>query len=735
MLSRSGLDWSGETAPRAWRAREFAALVALCVLVCVSCEDAEFDEEVAVSHASQALAEPAASVAAEARDEVILDSGEFGVVESGRNGVAEYVRAVEWRMTEGIGEPLRDRPVYDGDSEPVRAVLKDPDGFTQDGVLYDSNGMAHAYIDLVGIYDEMMSAAGPRDQTATDAGMAARELHREFRRRWVEEQRPRMQEVLAECGVEVREICWSSATVSAEVDQRMYDCLVRSEFVDRVSLSETPEIVQDAAGAEMRDAIRAITMNNLGLNGQFGSKRAGGGPLRIAIVDVSPFNPLHPVWLTGLNGSGRLVGRFQCVGGGSCDEGGDMSTAWGQHGTQMAFQAVGSLLQGQATGFPGGGTAAQHDRSGVATQAEFYYYQAPAFRDALEHMRDETRPDVISVSLAFNCGATAWCDASADCNSVNGVIRDLVDDGTVIFQAAGNNATANPAECRVLHPGFRTEVVAVGNLSFLEGSDYGASVRRASSGRGVVSTRLNSNESVSTVGVDIMMPGSRRFVPSGLSGFHDANGSGGTSTATPRAAAMAALLRQSLSLITSASVANNARYIMVNLLLSGDASDGTASGYSMSSVTRDAGFGRFHAQWFNNVASGVSSPFLGAPWKWGTNAFPVTQGNTTAWQVGGPGPESTLTTEYRLAVLWDEEDLLSTNDIVVEVWNTCPTPAGSPPVWIMEDSSYNLTKRIVLNASQVAGNCLEVRLRGYQVDGTAYVYVADMLRSGTPEWQ
>ena len=173
---------------------------------------------------------------------------------------------------------------------------------------------------------------------------------------------------------------------------------------------------------------------------------------------------------------------------------------------------------------------------------------------------------------------------------------------------------------------------------------------------------------------------------------------------------------------------------MVNLMLSGDGSNGTAAGNSFSTVDRSTGFGRLHAQWFNSLASGVSSPFLGAPWKWGTNAFPVTQGNTTSWQVGGPGAESAATTEYRLAVLWDEQNLESVNDIVVEVWNTCPAPAGSAPVPIAGDYTYHITKRIILNGAQVAGRCLEVRLVGYQVDGTASVYVADLLRSGTPEW-
>jgi hypothetical protein len=733
------LCWNGFGSVRFGSVRLSA--VALTLWACSSFGCNEVDDsldDAGVIRTGLGADEGAPADLATSQRRTILDSGEFMMVQSERSGVAEAMAPVEWQMTEGIVAPLENRSRPTEATEPQLVEPKDADAFTRESTVVNAEGLAYAYIDLVGVYDALMAAAGPLPDENSAQAVETRARHRDFRRSWVQEQTSRMQSVVDECGVRIQEVCWSAGTIEAFVDEEQYRCLVSFDSVERITLagSTTPmQVPTYAAGDELRTVIRADEMNDLTLRAQTGSKRSGGGPVRIAIFDYSAhgFNENHPVWLTGQNGTSRLIERYECSVAG-CIVGGPTSTNSVDHGTQVTYHAVGSSMNGQVSAFPGVGTLDQRNRSGIAVGAEFYYYHVPSgFREAFEHARDVTEPDIITVSLAPNCGAGVWCAANNDCNSITGVVRDLVNDGTVIFWAAGNTPPPTSADCRVLFPGYRTEVVSVSNLRFEAGQDYSDTLLEVGSGRGNAPVRLNDGTWVTTPAVDLALPGGRRWVPSGASGFSDSNSNGGTSMATPRAAAMGALMRQSLNLIAP-TTSRNARYVMVNLMLSGDGSNGTAAGNSFSTVDRSTGFGRLHAQWFNSLASGVSSPFLGAPWKWGTNAFPVTQGNTTSWQVGGPGAESAATTEYRLAVLWDEQNLESVNDIVVEVWNTCPAPAGSAPVPIAGDYTYHITKRIILNGAQVAGRCLEVRLVGYQVDGTASVYVADLLRSGTPEW-
>jgi len=664
----------------------------------------------------------------------LLERGTFYAVVSETSGAPEAYKRISWEMRRGVPSETQRMNV------PVNARVDAP-AIEREGIFWHSSvyrgpdDRAIASFTIRGLHAEMREAVGPGPQEYTDAAQRMRAEWIQSQRVWTDANLPRIENAVRTCEIEVLQVLSSTTAALAYVDFEQYLCLLTHPEVEWLDLSG--EVVPDQARAdnlEVREAVRTFTMNALSLRGQTGNRNSASDPIRLAVVDSSAlgFNANHRVWRRNSVDT-RLLERFTCDAS-ECSVGGPVSTNVADHGTRVAYQAVGSLLNAQVSSIVD--PDERQRRTGMAPDARFYYFHVTTdagMATALQHIRDLNDVDVVTMSISPGCPTgSGWCHPSNNCYGINPLLRELVAAGTVNTKSAGNVAPTAAEPCTVVHPGYRTEVLGVANLDYRENQDYNRTVMQPGSSFGSFPITTNSGFSSTSPGISLMAPGGRRWLPSGTTGFTDVDGDGGTSNATPRVAGLAGLMRQSLAgfnVLTS----RDARYVMVNMMLSGDTADGvTSTGRSATSVHARSGFGRVTMNWYNTSGNGAPNPFLGAPWTWGTNRFPVTQGNTTSWQVGGAGPEPLSTTEYRLALLWDEADLTSVSDITVEVWDVC---TGGSPVLLAVDNSFHLRKRVSLPGSLVAGRCLEVRLRGWDVTGTKQVYVADLLRSGTPEWQ
>jgi hypothetical protein len=61
--------------------------------------------------------------------------------------------------------------------------------------------------------------------------------------------------------------------------------------------------------------------------------------------------------------------------------------------------------------------------------------------------------------------------------------------------------------------------------------------------------------------------------------------------------------------------------------------------------------------------------------------------------------------QWKVALTFDEPDLMDAADIDLEVWDTCPEGGGEVP--ITADVSTDIRSRVSLVSYQIAGKCLE----------------------------
>jgi hypothetical protein len=165
----------------------------------------------------------------------------------------------------------------------------------------------------------------------------------------------------------------------------------------------------------------------------------------------------------------------------------------------------------------------------------------------------------------------------------------------------------------------------------------------------------------------------------------------------------------------------DARTLMVNMLLNGDAWNG-ASADSTAAASYVSGYGRLHAHW-------PSDYNLSGPWGWGTQVFHMNQGDTITWPVWDAGPESSDITQWKWAFTWFDQNLGSTANVDIRVIDTCHGNAN-----VRITNSWDLRKRIVLRQPDIAGKCLAMRAYATNVpSGGIDVFSADYFHGGDPD--
>ena len=324
---------------------------------------------------------------------------------------------------------------------------------------------------------------------------------------------------------------------------------------------------------------------------------------------------------------------------------------------------------------------------------------------------------------------------SHDACGLNALIKSATDSGVLIVKSAGNYNSQYPNQCNTSYPSQRPETLSVSALDnvldsypYIYPRDYRDTYTADYSSRGGIVMMKSSGVSGTVDVVDLTAPGERRFWFTGTSTYSDTyDVERGTSFATAVVSGSAAAMRQIM--YDQGWSSSNARQLMANLLLLGDGLRGRSSSYYYNySVDRNTGFGRLRAHW-------PSSTSLTAPWGWGTRRFDLNEGETATYTVGGTGPESSLITGWKWAIVIKDLSPIgvydsSPSDVIVRVVDTCPPGGGSPVVVRTSATSDIYRKRIRLSQAEISGRCLQMEVEAVDSPHGVRIYSADYYHGG-----
>jgi hypothetical protein len=407
------------------------------------------------------------------------------------------------------------------------------------------------------------------------------------------------------------------------------------------------------------------------------------------------------------------------------------------HGQIVSSIAAGDITQGQDPGYPGGNSADQRRRSGMAPEADIHYYLydgAAGLRNAVQQVVED---GVDVVNMSFGWGT---CDPDEDHGAVNAAIRAATDADVFFVGATGTDSRSLDEPCRVMWPATRPEVLAVvglmssdstipyGDLSigYPEGPDPGCASRFGD----IPIVMRDGSEHTATV-LGLAAPGVVRRVLRDPPDRYDETDSGGcgSSFAAPVVAGAASDLRDLFREMGWAA-ADDARALYVNMALMGDAWDGqdvTTPGGSIrlgDRPSRHSGYGRLVMQW--PEAGGATGP-----WYWHWAPYTVHTGEEISVPVSTGGAEPDGITELKAVAAWFPTRLDSVSDVVLQVVSDCDGQAMDE---VLEaDDSFDYHKRVRLPGAAAAGRCLVSRLVGVDTPPAGQtVYLAHMYHAGPP---
>jgi hypothetical protein len=525
---------------------------------------------------------------------------------------------------------------------------------------------------------------------------------------------------LEELGASVLYKCWLVNALVISIPAGLLATVASIPDVATIYPSFSDSTLAGYDGAETRDGTLAASYLSAFINGETGGRTPyPTDNIKVGVIENNFLNLYHVGWWDYSSYDYRVInhycGSFGCI------------PYWypysgESHATWVTSIAAGSIEENQDPNFPGTRTYEQARRSGIATEADIYfYYGGPGYHlPQVYEVAIEEGIDLMNISMSYECGGT-WCETDYNCDSINEAIRNALDAGIVTVVGAGNSGH-EPYPCTLYYPAFRSEAIAVAFLNSLHGNAYNTLIAHDRSSHGPFPIRLRSGFWVETAGVDITAPGVRELMFAGGSNNY-ATEQWGSSLSTAEISGAIGIIRDMMNEIGW--WGNNPRAVMVNSFVMGDALTGRTDPNSKANnyVSVDNGFGRIRMH-------RPSSLDLVPPWGWGWRTFVIHQGETIAWTVGGSGPESSLLTQWKWAFFWDEFNMKNSSDVVIHVWDTCPSGGGAALLQAF-DMSFSYRKRIRLVGDQIHGKCLEMRAYAYETPPEGVrVYSADYYHSG-----
>jgi hypothetical protein len=564
----------------------------------------------------------------------------------------------------------------------------------------------------------------------------------------------RLEGALASIGGAVTAKLWLSNVVSARVKAADVESVAKFPGVLAVSLGDE---MSSEAGWNGRVIRREVLLDSAALagskkdfyqgcfespqdpaachDGNTNSRLGSGTATRIAILEdylteINGNNNVvyknHVGWLDNANGTSRIRKLAGCfAGNAACSTATVPTPTEDNHATQVTWVAAGSIEQGQDSNFPGTRTTAQRDRSGISKESSIYFYQTSGSGGVALAINQAVADgaDVINMSQGTRvCSSTT---STFDSGGVNAALRNAVAAGVVVVKSAGDEDNTL-GTCNITYPAWRPEVIAVASLdtSSSTNTNMNATVLRRFSSRGGATLRIRgSTANLPFSGIGLSAPGCiDRWFNNNSNGYASVAGSRcGTSFAAPVVSGTAVLLRDAINQIGGFGNwgGNDARHITANLLMFGDAWDGTLNADIPTGISDTSGYGRLHAHYLHSVN-------LSGPWWWSFWGLRLVQGQTYTFPIGDNNPES-ASAHLKWAVTWFDPDLANASNIVIYVTDACNNDQ-----LIARDISTDFRKRIQLRSNVIGNRCLVANIgvitappEGIDVFTAYYIHTGD----------
>lgn len=510
-------------------------------------------------------------------------------------------------------------------------------------------------------------------------------------------------------------------------------------FVDLVPASEIPDTPGAAnegwGGLDITNGTLSEDLYQLGYMGEEGGRTTTPmDNIKIGISEVNDPDTTYPEYLNcdhvgwhdwyATNPPTRLKKAEICdsssCSGSACD------STYLTHSTRVAWAAAGSIEQqqdqdedgaGPDVGYMGVHTTEQRRRSGVASEANVYFYYITGSCGKLTAIEQavEDGVDVYNMSWKQN----VYCNLTYDSCSLNAAIESAADAGVIVVGISGNSP-ANPSNgyCSVTWPGIRSSVMSVNGLaSQYEGTPYEDLDQVTWTSTGSSSIQVTGGGTRVLPHVDIEAPGAINWYFSTGDDNYGNNSYWGTSYAAPIISGIAGLTREWMKDLGWTTAAANSRLLMTNLLVMGDGHAGVLGfpEYEFDDeVSRWTGYGRIRA----HLPVGSS---IGSGMGWATGYHWLSTGTVRYHAITG-NPQSSNVEGVKVAVAWYDSDFQGVGDLKVQIVDMCPVGGGEEVIATAE-VSQTMRKRIQLTQDDdIHGRCLYLRMEGLAASGEMYYY-------------
>lgn len=407
--------------------------------------------------------------------------------------------------------------------------------------------------------------------------------------------------------------------------------------------------------------------------------------MHIAIIDDS-IDADHPAWDDWGGGPSRLVDIWRETGG-VWSTVSTSATTTPSHGTKVAGIAVADLDDGQDPSVTS--QADQEDRSGFAPEASFSFIESSAgITDSIQQAVAES-VDVINLSVSSNYN----CDLS---HSTNDAVDEAMLAGIFVAKSAGSNGSGVGCD-------LGTPAAASGAFSVAPSSRSAVPVVSGL----VMGGASQGPDAAGRAGVAMVAPAGTEGSTTAQAG--DTYGSfGASSAAAPAIAGSAAVLKEHLIDVFSASLINEVGFLYASMMVMGDGE--TGSGYATAGVpVHEAwGFGRFRARLLTGAG-------MDGPWRYRLISRTIDDGELADdLEVNPSGgvnqPVSSDVERIRAAVFWHEPNLEDSTSMHASIGSRICNAVGCYTSGTSTDSRQRLRLGNV-----AGGDTWTIKLQGYDV--------------------
>ena len=291
--------------------------------------------------------------------------------------------------------------------------------------------------------------------------------------------------------------------------------------------------------------------------------------------------------------------------------------------------------------------------------------------------------DVLNISAWISCSGSVGespCWADCDCGGLNADLESAADNGVLTVMGHGNFFDPGIGTCNAVYPALRRSGLSAAHLDTDPiTTNYDSTTSHTQASRGGMAIRLHGGtvRQDAFAVADLAAPGDHSYMyATPPFGYETTSVYAGSSYASPAVAGAAGMLREHFS---SLGWTTNGRVLLANMILMGDSYAFDYGGDRRTRMDPRSGAGRTHMHY-------PASANLTAPWGWGWHVFNIGNSSTVAFTVWDSGPESPLLRQWKVAMTWKETDYAAAADMILEVYNTCPS-GGGPPVLVANDTS------------------------------------------------